>query len=247
MLRHRPKTISPTWPLDAPAMARMLSVDMVRSATTMYQMACQKRLGAGAESGGSLASTSTLKAIQTNEQAARQLHVAGCCRSARRHGGERHAQNHRGRRLRRPSRCAARGAAASAPPWRSPGRCRRPAAGRSARSRSTLIRNWPACHGAPRPAGRGRAAPRPDAPEIAPRHAHVFEDLRLQRLGVFEAALVADAFQERHADAARRWAFQRIEQEGLDGQLVARAESGAEADVGDGIPLAPALQDRACA
>jgi hypothetical protein len=65
MLTARPKTINGTLPFDAPAMARMLSVDMVRSANTTYQMACNRRLGAGAESGGALASTSTFTAIQT--------------------------------------------------------------------------------------------------------------------------------------------------------------------------------------
>ena len=79
-------------------------------------------------------------------------------------------------------------------------------------------------HGALGRAGRagGFSHPGSGAPEIAPRHAYVFEDLRLQRLGVFEAALVADEFEEVHADAARRGASERIEQKGLDGQLVAR-------------------------
>src|ERR1035441_5681186 len=63
MLTPRPNAISQKLPFDAPAIASTLSVDMVRSATTMYQMACRKRVGAGARSGGVLASISTLTAI----------------------------------------------------------------------------------------------------------------------------------------------------------------------------------------
>src|ERR1039457_5180742 len=63
MLSARPNAINQKLPLDAPAMASTLSVDMVMSATTMYQMACQKRIGPGAASGGVLASISTLTAI----------------------------------------------------------------------------------------------------------------------------------------------------------------------------------------
>src|ERR1035441_4953430 len=50
MLTPRPNAISQKLPFDAPAIASTLSVDMVRSATTMYQMACRKRVGAGARS-----------------------------------------------------------------------------------------------------------------------------------------------------------------------------------------------------
>src|ERR1039458_7986847 len=63
MLSPSPNAINQKFPWDAAATARMLSVDMVKSATTMYQMACQKRFGAGESSGGVLASISTLTAI----------------------------------------------------------------------------------------------------------------------------------------------------------------------------------------
>src|ERR1035441_5740199 len=63
MLSARPNAINQKLPLDAPAMANTLSLDMGMSATTMYQMACQKRIGLGAASGGVLASISTLSAI----------------------------------------------------------------------------------------------------------------------------------------------------------------------------------------
>ena len=62
--RFVPIVLGDFLPLEAPAIAKMLSRDIVRSATTMYQMACQKRLGAFDESGGVLASTNTLNAIQ---------------------------------------------------------------------------------------------------------------------------------------------------------------------------------------
>ena len=57
MLTASPNRISQKLPSEAPAIARILSTDIVISATTMYQMACQKRFGAGTSSCGALASS----------------------------------------------------------------------------------------------------------------------------------------------------------------------------------------------
>src|ERR1019366_292230 len=83
------------------------------------------------------------------------------------------------------------------------------------------------------------------AAEVALGRAHVFQDLRLERWRRFECALVADAPEKLHAQAARdgRGLFRgRIEQKSLDGKLVARSKSRAVTDVGEGIPLAPGFE-----
>ena len=50
-------------------MARILSVDMVRSANTTYQMACSSACGAGdRDPAASLASPSTFQAIQSTNR-----------------------------------------------------------------------------------------------------------------------------------------------------------------------------------
>ena len=52
-------------------MARILSVDIVMSATTMYQIACRSRFGEGAASGGSLASHQNFHRDPQDQQTAR--------------------------------------------------------------------------------------------------------------------------------------------------------------------------------
>src|ERR1051326_3114877 len=65
----------------------------------------------------------------------------------------------------------------------------------------------------------------------------VVEDLSLEGGGIGEPALVADAAEEFYRDALRGNAGEGGQEKSFDGQVVA-VESGAEADVGDGRPIA---------
>src|ERR1019366_5251834 len=76
------------------------------------------------------------------------------------------------------------------------------------------------------------------APKVGLGRAHVLKDLLAQRRRALELALLANAPEKLHADMPRRLARQRVQQERLDGELVARAEGGTVPDIGDGFPLA---------
>src|SRR5206468_1564503 len=75
--------------------------------------------------------------------------------------------------------------------------------------------------------------------------ADIAENLRTQRLGRFELALVAHPAKELHADAAGRGPFERIQEKGLNGEFIARAERRTVADVTDRIPAPSTLFDGA--
>src|ERR1039458_10067707 len=65
MLNDRPNTINQILPLEAPASARILSVDMFRSATTIEPMARHSSPGETDARSCALASRKTFTAIQT--------------------------------------------------------------------------------------------------------------------------------------------------------------------------------------
>ncbi len=96
MLTARPNRINPKWPPDAPAMARILSVDMVKSANNTYQMARAMTVRGGCNLLRLAGVAQHLEGDPQNEQAARQLDESNF-ENRGRDEGQPHAQNHRDR------------------------------------------------------------------------------------------------------------------------------------------------------
>ena len=200
------------------------------SATTMYQIACRSRLGEATDSGGSLASSSTLTAIHSTSSPPHNWTYGTVSNWA---ATEVSADPQR--------HCGAGAADDSDPPL-----ARRERADGHRDHQRVVARQQKIDQDNREAAQQEVHGTRPvqalRAPEVALRHPHVFQDLRPQRFRRFELALVADPPQELHADPPRRLALQRIQQEGLDRKLVAGAERGTVTDVGDRIPMARLLQ-----
>ena len=198
----------------------------------MYQMACQKRLGAGAASGGSLASPSTLTAIHRIEQPAGQLQIANVSSRAATEVSA----------TRSTTAAPAPHADPDAPfALRQRAHRQRDHQGVIARQQQidqddATARSCRKCMDPPRSSARAR-------PEIALRRTHVFEDLGLQRLRHSRICARRGPAAEtpRGCAAAPRPASGSSRNVSIV-RLVARAEGRPVPDIGDRVPLAPVVQ-----